>query len=72
MFLSLGRKSVTVQTKVMKAGIVSFILFLTFVDGGLTYNETLMKQLKFEQAFIKDLENYIDNQGIPQPFSVIK
>lgn len=62
MFLSLERKSVTVQTKAMKVGIVSFFLFLTFVDAGLSHNETFAKHLKFEQAFIKDLEGYIDSQ----------
>jgi Prolyl 4-Hydroxylase alpha-subunit, N-terminal region len=50
------------QTKAMKAGIVTFILFLTLVGGDSSYNDTLMKQLKFEQIFIKDLESYIDSQ----------
>lgn len=50
------------QTKAMKAGIVTFFLFLAFVDGDSSYNDTLMKQLKFEQIFIRDLESYIDSQ----------
>lgn len=62
MFLSLARKSVTVQTKAMKVWILSFILFLTFVDGGLSHNENYTKHLEFEQTFIKDLESYIDSQ----------
>lgn len=62
MFLSLERKSVSLQTKAMKVGIVSLILFLTFVDGDSSHNETFAKHLKFEQAFIKDLEHYIDSQ----------
>lgn len=46
----------------MKATTVTFFLFLTFADEISTHKDSLVKQLKFEKAFIKDLESYIDSQ----------
>jgi hypothetical protein len=50
-----------VATKAMKV-VILFILLLTCVNVVLGHNETLKQLLKFEKAFIKDLENYIDSQ----------
>lgn len=46
----------------MKTEIYSLILCLTCVSQGLGHNETFKKLLKLEEAFIKDLEHYIDSQ----------
>lgn len=46
----------------MKTKTVSLIFLLVVIDGGLCLNETWTKNAFFERKFIRDLEDFIENQ----------
>lgn len=53
---------IVVATKAMKFEIFPLLLCLTCFSQVRGHNDNIKTLLKFERAFIKDLENYIDSQ----------